>query len=228
MDQIEPDALYDERVDVSRARPILQGDVFELVSIAGFDGPVTVQIVAHPCSMRLGSSLAPRVTVAPVMPHALIAGNGWNGNLRHMPMPYLADGKHYAARFVDISSCLAAELTRDRRIATLSHQGIYILQQRLIKHYTRLEVPLDDLRRQSAPTLVEAEIQRDWLEEVLRDDELEQDRAVDSEITHFEEWLRTGDPSPQNRLRLEVHHADVRREASKAAEIRSRQRTDPR
>ena len=29
MDRIEPDALYDQRADVSRARPLLQGDVFD-------------------------------------------------------------------------------------------------------------------------------------------------------------------------------------------------------
>lgn len=53
MDQIEPDALYDERADVSRARPLLQGDVFDDVILPGFPAvPVKVQIVAHPANRR--------------------------------------------------------------------------------------------------------------------------------------------------------------------------------
>ena len=64
MDQIEPDALYDERADVSRARPLLQGDVFDDVVLPGFgEEPRRVQIVAHPCAMRTGATLTPRITV---------------------------------------------------------------------------------------------------------------------------------------------------------------------
>ena len=49
MDQIEPDALYDERADVSRARPLLQGDVFDDVVLPGFgEEPRRVQILSEP------------------------------------------------------------------------------------------------------------------------------------------------------------------------------------
>lgn len=78
MDQIDPDVLYDERADVSRARPLLQGDVFDGVVLPGFgDDPQKVQIVAHPCAMRTGASLTPRITVAPVEPYQLVNGNAW-------------------------------------------------------------------------------------------------------------------------------------------------------
>lgn len=56
-----------------------------------------------------------------------------------MPLADLADGKNFATKFVDVTACPAELLARDRRIATLSHQGINVLQQRLIKHYTRIE-----------------------------------------------------------------------------------------
>lgn len=222
MDQIEPEALYDEREDISRARPLLQGDVFDDIVLPGFgDEPRRVQIVAHPCAMRTGAALTPRITVAPVEAYPRVFGQGWQGNHRVMPLAALVRGQHFATKFVDVTACPAELLTRDRRIATLSHQGIYVLQQRLIKHYTRTEMRLEILRSESAPILTEAELLRDWLEQVL---EIENtgDDALDAETCVFEEWMREGSPSPQARLGTEIHHADVRREARRAAGERAR------
>ncbi|MCW2540966.1 MAG: hypothetical protein JWN95_2691 [Frankiales bacterium] len=228
MDQIEPDALYDERTDVSRARPLLQGDVFDGVALPGFgDTPMKVQVVAHPCAMRTGANLTPRITVAPVAKSQAVTGNGWEGNLRVMPLAELIDGKNFATKLVDVTACPAELLTREHRIATLSHRGIYVLQQRIVKHYTRLEMPLELLRRESAPVLTEAEIQQDWLEAVLTDAELDDDDAIAAEAGVFEEWLREGTPSRQRRLRTEIHHADVRREAQRAATQRAQERETP-
>jgi hypothetical protein len=225
MDQIEPDALYDERVEVSRARPLLQGDVFDGIVLPGFgDTSMKVQVVAHPCSMRTGASLTPRITVAPVEPHRQITGKRWDGNPRIMPLAELTDASHFATKFVDVAACPAELLTRGRRIATLSNQGIYILQQRLIMHYTRTEIGLEVLRSQSAPVLTEAELLWDWLERVLTEAEIGNDEMLDAEAEVFETWMRDGQPSPQARLRTEIHHTDVRREAQRAAAARAEAR----
>lgn len=225
MDQIEPDSLYDEREDVSRARPILQGDVFRDIILPGFgQEPTSVQVVAHPCAMRTGANLLPRITVAPVKEYPPVNGGGWQGHTRVMPLADLVDGQHFATHFVDVTACPSELLTRERRIATLSHRGIYVLQQRLIKHYTRTELPLEVLRSESAPVLTEAELLWDWLERVLTEEEVSDDAALDAEANAFEEWMRDGSPSPQKRLRTEVHHADVRREAQRAAAERARAR----
>ncbi len=229
MDHIEQDALYDERTDVSRARPLLQGDVFDGVVLPGFgEKPKKVQIVAHPCAMRRGADLAPRITVAPVEPYQAVTGSGWDGNLRVMPLAGLVDGEHFATRFVDVTASPTDLLTRDRRIATLSHQGIYVLQQRLIKHYTRVKMSLEVMRHESAAVLTEAGLQWDWLEEVLTAAELGQDDAIENEAAFFDEWLGQGDPSPRARLGEEIHHADVRRETQRAARARARVRADAR
>lgn len=221
MDSIEAESLYDERGDVSRARPLLQGDVFDDVVLPGFgDDPFKVQIVAHPCSMRVGAELTPRITVAPVEAHRQITGKGWQGNARLMPLAELVDGAHFATSFVDVTACPADLLTRDRRIATLSNRGIYVLQQRLIMHYTRTEMGLEILRSQSAPVLTEAELLRDWLERVLTEEELADDATMDMETGEFEAWMREGAPCPQARLRTEIAHTDVRREAQRAAKAR--------
>lgn len=225
MDQIEPEALYDERADVSRARPLLQGDVFDDVVLPGFsEEPTKVQIVAHPCAMRTGATLTPRITVAPVESHQKVTGKGWQGNPRVMPLADLVEGAHFATKFVDVTACPSELLTRDRRIATLSHQGIFVLQQRLIKHYTRVEMALEVLRSESAPVLTEAELLWDWLERVLTDPEIGDDRVLDAEAGVFEEWMRDGSPSRQERLRTEIHHTDVRREAQRAAGERAQAR----
>jgi hypothetical protein len=225
MDQIEPDALYDERGSVSWARPLLQGDVFEGVVLPGFgEGPIKVQVVSHPCAMRRGPALTPRITVAPVEPHPEVTGREWDGNLRVMPLAGLVNGEHFATKFVDVTAAPTPLLTRARRIATLSHQGIYVLQQRLIKHYTRVEMPLELLRRESAAVLTEADLQLEWLEEVLSNDELAEEAGIEGEVTVFEDWLDQGSPTRRELLRQETRHSDVRRQARLAARVRARDR----
>lgn len=226
MDQIESESLYDERGNVSWARPLLQGDVFDGIVLPGFgDQPMKVQIINHPCAMRTGANLAPRITVAPVEPHRLVIGQrGWDGNLRVMPLPELIDEKHFAAKLVDVTAAPAELLTRPRRIATLSHQGIYILQQRLIKHYTRVEMPLELLRRESAAVLTEGVLQWDWIEDVLTEAQQADESAIEAEAKVFDTWLGEGDPSRRELLRDEIHHTDVRKQAQRAARDRSQAR----
>jgi hypothetical protein len=145
-----------------------------------------------------------------------------------MPLPKLNDEKHFAAKFVDVTAAPAELLTRPRRIATLSHQGIYILQQRLIKHYTRVEMPLELLRRESAAVLTEGVIQWDWIEEALAEAELADESAIEAEAKVFDTWLGEGDPPRRELLRNEIHHTDVRRQAQRAARERSQARQDQR
>lgn len=225
MDQIEPEALYDERGYTSRARPLIQGDVFEDVLLPGFgEEPQMVQIVTHPCAMRTGPDLTSRITVAPVVPHQSVAASNWNGSLRVMPLAELVDGSSFATKFVDVTAAPAELLTRDRRIATLTHKGIYVLQQRLIKHYTRVEMPLELLRRESVAVLTEAELQWHWVEEVLTDAELEDNEAIEAEAKFFDHWLGDGTPSRRTLLRDEVNHTAVRKQtygsARERAEVR--------
>lgn len=229
MDQIESEALYDERGVVSWCRPLLQGDVFDGVVLPGFGAdPMMVQVVSHPCAMRTGTNMTPRITVAPVEPHASVTGRGWDGNLRVMPLAELVGGRHFATKFIDVTAAPTHLLTRGRRIATLSNQGIYVLQQRLIKHYTRVEMPLDLLRRESAAVLTEAQLQWDWLETVLPEAEQVDESAIEAEARAFDGWLLEGTPSRRDALRIEIHHPDLRRQAQRAARERTLERDDER
>jgi len=141
-----------------------------------------------------------------------------------MPLAGLVDDKHFATKFVDVTASPAELLTRGRRIATLSHQGIYVLQQRLIKHYTRVEMSLEVLRRESAAVLTEAELEWDWLEQVLFGAELNQADVIEAEARLFDRWLAEGTPSRRARLSNEIQHTDVRREAQRAARERAQGR----
>jgi hypothetical protein len=230
MDEIEPDALYDQRAQVSWPRPLLQGDVFDGIVLPGFgDHSMKVQIVSHPCAMRRGPDLNPRITVAPVEPYAQVTGRrAWDGNLRVMPLPELAGGEHFATQFVDVTAAPAELLTRARRIATLSHRGIYVLQQRLIKHYTRVDMSLELLRRESAAVLVEGELQWNWIETVLPEARLTDESAIDAEAGVFDAWLSEGDPPRRDSLRSEIHHSDLRKEVQREAHTRAQGRAEHR
>jgi hypothetical protein len=221
MERIEPEQLYDERGDAAHSRMIFQGDVFDEVVLPGFgDTPQRVQVVAHPCAMRSGVPLNKRITVAPVHNYQRIEGEGWDGNLRVMPLAELVPGKNYAARFVDITAAPSELLALDRRIATLSDTGIYVLQQRLIKHYTRFEIDIPALAKESASVLWEMHQQRDWIENVY-DDEIDwTSENLQAEEIAFDAWLREGEPSRRDRLKSDHTHTDLRREAHVAAVAR--------
>lgn len=211
MDAIEPDELYEERNSVTYARPILQGDVFENIVVPGLgDEPLTVQIVMHPCSMRRGSGLVERVQVAPIRSYSKV--NDWNGHIRVMPLPDLReDGKTYAATFVDKSAVPASSLTLDKRIASLSHQGIYVLQQRIVVDETRLEVELGALRAQSAPILAEAEMQETWVETRLGGSGVLDVAEVERAGAEFQAWLDQDKKKRRTELENELNHSKLRR-----------------
>lgn len=221
MDSIEADDLYEERGTVSFSRPILQGDIFEDVVLPGFgDEPRCVQIVTHPCSMRRGTVINERIQVAPVEPHQKVAD--WNGFGRVMPLPDLCqDGRWHATRFVDLTAVAAVELTLQRRIASLSHRGIHVLQQRLVWHNTRLTLPLASFREQSAPVLAEAEMQELWIDAVIGETD-QTAQAVEAAATEFQAWLSEHDNKRRQDLNAEANHARLRREARAAAVERHR------
>ncbi|MGB7982949.1 MAG: hypothetical protein WCF36_19370 [Candidatus Nanopelagicales bacterium] len=201
--------------------------MFKDVVLPGFGNELhLVQIVAHPCAMRTGSTLTPRITVAPVVPHQPVTGSGWDGNLRVMPLADLVQGQSFATKFVDVTAAPAELLTRDRRIATLTDRGIFVLQQRLMKHYTRVELALDLLRAQSAAVLTEAQMQWDWVEEALTEEELQDEAAVEREAQVFDTWLGQGTPSRRAKLRDEINFAAVRKEVHAAARDRAAERRE--
>jgi hypothetical protein len=221
MESIDPEHLYDERGNTARSRPIFQGDVFGGIVLPGFgDHPQIVQVVAHPCSMRNGTDLLERITVAPVEEHARVRGSRWNGYFGIMPLAELVGDDHYAANLADVTGAPSQLLHLDARIATLSDRGIYVLQQRIIKNSTRFEVDISSLAQQTSPVLWEMHQQRDWVETVLDDEDEWTIENLNTEEIAFDAWLREGDPPRRVRLRDDTTHTDLRRAAHQAAVAR--------
>ncbi|GAB5007407.1 hypothetical protein [Mycobacterium avium] len=134
-----------------------------------------------------------------------------------MPLADLVGGKHYAAHLIDATAAPSELLHLDARIATLSDRGIYILQQRIVKHYTRVEVDIPTLAKETAPVAWEMHQQRDWVETVLDDEADWTTENLRAEEIEFQAWLSGGDPSRRTQLKDDHTHTDLRREAHKAA-----------
>lgn len=150
--------------EIDAYRPICQGDVFADVEIPGLVGRMLAMVISHPCAMRAGPRLRPRVTVAPVHEHQLIGLGEWShGHLRVMPLPALLEGvAAHAAKLEEPATIAAERLILKRRVASLSNQGIVLLQQRYIHNHSRASIPLSVLYEVSAAVLEELELQESW------------------------------------------------------------------
>lgn len=219
----DPDDLYDARGDVPLARPVLHGDVFADVPLpGGFPPAGFVAIVQHPCSMRAGAVLRPRLTVARVVQHQRVTGSGWQGHVNLMPLPLLADDMHFAVDLRELTTVDSAELRRDRRIAGLSNYGITVLQQRHVHYLTRLTVDIPTLAQTFEGVAAEMELLEEWVEAALeradnpKTDPMEvvatAEAAFDTYLSNDAGRLRTG-------LDEAVTRADVRREVRRQIKV---------
>jgi hypothetical protein len=146
----------------------------------------------------------------------------WRGHGNYMLLPALRETEvDFAADFREITSVTTKELTTDRRIATLSADGLLLLQQRSVYFWTRLKVPLGDLAQQFAPILTEMEIQRDWAEEALSVHTSRNPADVVAEAEReLAEWLNENDFERRKKLQQVQNHAALRRESRREMAIR--------
>lgn len=214
------DALYLARgADVEPFRPVLQGDVFRDVVIPG----VVVEhdhamVIAHPCSMRKGAALLPRIQMIPVTRYQNVPFHRWpDSHLRVLPLPAVSAGGHSAALFEETGMVESTELTFERRIAVLSETGVLLLQQRYVHSLTRAVMQLERLERACGHVLAEAELQEDWCSELvpgrIENGEPAADAlAAETEAFHAFVTAKEGnDPSIQEMLEEPVRRGDARR-----------------
>jgi hypothetical protein len=88
---------------------------------------------------------------------------------------------------VQATGVAADTVRRGRKEAT--DRGIYILQQRIVKHYTRFEVDIPSLAKETKPVLWEMHEQRDWVETVLDNEADWTTENLSTEETAFDAWL---------------------------------------
>jgi hypothetical protein len=162
-----PELIYRYRRedgDVPLARPLLQGDIFERVSIPGVEeepGPAIV--LSHACTMRRGATLRSHLMMARVVRSSEDSAHAWQKNYRVCPLPILlAGGENCHAVFEEAGRVRTSELSLATRLACLDDYGLAVLQQRYIHHLTRLKVELEALHDENAPVLLEIELLEEW------------------------------------------------------------------
>ncbi len=161
--------------------------------------------------MRKGARLVDRVKAHPVTSYQELDLEQWvDSHFRVFPLPDLIGGGHYAARFDEIGMVASADLTFDRRVATLSDQGIVMFQQRQIFADTRAVLSLDRLQQVSAAVLAEAELLEEWNERLVGDGDV---GKLGSEATAFDKLLSTkqSEVALRDMLRDPARRSHVRR-----------------
>ncbi len=215
----EPEKLYlAVGADINSHRPLFTGDIFPDIDILGI-GPSTAIVIGHPCSIRgKNGQLAERTPVAAVEMHTPVPPERWStGYFSMMPLVGLpAEGEFHVAHLNLFGLALTSELIAAERLACLSHPGINQLQQRLVFHQTRLEVPPGKFQQAFDHTYEEAELLEDWATDLSVVD--------DCPESSFESWIREGSPDRQSRLKIREERASIRREMRKEINNRLDQR----
>ena len=231
-----PDDLYFARgPEVECFRPFMPGDVFRDLAIPGVDDEAgdeerLAMVVTHPCSMRQGSALATHLHAVRVRTSSrIIPPEKWtSGFFRIMPLPSLFHGRdtaNYEGVFDTLGRIRGDALLHDRRVASLSHDGLALLQQRFVHHLTRVAVPKEQLLEQMVHVLDEVELQEEWARELLENlPPADLPARLQPEIETFDAFLgaeREGGKSYRDDLRDPATRAAVRRAIR--AEIKRRQ-----
>lgn len=210
----EYSSLYRARGDeVVAQRPIFTGDVFFSVPVVGEDEPKNVIVLQHPCVIRKGLALTPKLLVAEVRAEQLRRPSHWARFTRQIPLAELVvDGSvaHYAGFFVDHQLVVSGSLDVSLRVAAMSQRGVNLLMQRWVHHNSRVIVPTQDYQEVTCPQYEEADIIEEWCIDREGDGISLNDAAVE-----IDSWL-TGDKSassPRARLEDPQRRSAVRREA---------------
>jgi hypothetical protein len=187
--------LYDARgEEVDELRPVCQGDIYQGLQMPGFEDDELVILIAHPCSLRKGAALRPRLQASPVRVYEKVPLEKWpSGHGRVLPLPEFQAGQHHAGVLTENSVVQSADLPGASRIARLSRDGILLLQQRIIYTLAHTVVGLDTLAEYNALALDEIELLEGWNEQLcgeLAGAELQTALAQTAEA--FEDFMLTG------------------------------------
>jgi hypothetical protein len=186
--------LYDARGDeVDEFRPVCQGDIYRGLQMPGFDEDELMMLVAHPCSLRKGAALRPRLQASPVRGYDKVPLNKWGGHGRVFPLPDVLPGPHLATVLTEMGVVQSADLSGANRVARLSRRGILLLQQRIIYTLAHAVVGLDTLEAYNALALDEIELLEGWNEKLCADLTGSDLQAAIAQTAHeFEQFMKNG------------------------------------
>jgi hypothetical protein len=155
----DPESIYLARADeVGEHRPMFTGDVYQL------EDDRLVMILQHPCALRAGPDLHPKLLIAVVGPDTL-RSNWAKAPFTKMPLPKLVDDNDYSADFVNLDTVESAILIACSRVAVLSHFGVNLLMQRWAHQCTRLAVPTHTYFDATIAEFDEADLIEEWIDD---------------------------------------------------------------
>lgn len=198
-----PESIYLARLDeVGEYRPTFTGDIYELG-----DGHL-VMVLQHPCALRRGVQLHPKLLVAPVAPGS-IRSNWASAPIATMPLPKLIADQDHSADFVNLELPDSSTLSACKRIAVLSQSGVNLLMQRWVHHSTRLVVPTFTYSESTIGPFDEADLTEEWVM-----DRVEYGSEPQAAERECADWLdiKVGDRTRRMLLTDPQHASSVRRE----------------
>jgi len=214
-----PDELYQvlgDDVTVLEHRPLLTGDVLSLQ-----DGRM-VTLLQHPCSMRRGIDLVPRLQVAPVELWESRAPSDWTKHVLRMFLPKFSEAGDHAIEFDKIDLVESSDALEADRLAVLSQRGVNLLLQRYIHHVSRVIVPTISINEMISGQFDEADLTGDAIEELVR-----VGFAIRASHERVDKWLGEGARGATRREQLDSpqHRSVVRRDLR--AQVRAWSAEDP-
>jgi hypothetical protein len=168
---IEPsgdDEILDADREALRFSAIMTGDVFQSVSLGGKPDPITVMVAGHPCTIRgAHGALRPRVVCVRVFDYQHVPYRIWpTGHRNVFPIAASVGLGSVAADLQEWVTVDSTELRRADRKLTLTERGFVVLHQRVVASLTRVIVDPVEIERAAHHVLREAELERDWVEEL--------------------------------------------------------------
>lgn len=212
--------LYDLDPEALQLKPYMTGDVFASVEVAP-DETVDVMIVGHPCAIRGASGkLKTRLPccVLKAIDREIPYATWPDGDFDKFPLSVaLGLAEHQTVRLLEWRSVHHKQLPRASRRATLTERGVYILQQRFTHAITRCAVPLADFERSSKRVMREAELEYEWVADLV--DDPTDERAISRLVSSYHRLL----DKDGNRALLREEGGDSTLRGIVRREIRARQ-----
>lgn len=178
------DELYQARgedVELRKYRPLFTGDVLRLV-----DGRL-VALLQHPCSMRHGTTLVPRLLAAAVKPWDHDVPSKWNGHFRRMFLPSLDEVSDFAIDFDEMDLIEATTALAAERLTVLSQEGVNLLMQRWVNHQSRVIVLTSTINDMIEGQFDEADLTCDAVTDLV-----EVGMEPDEALAKVDAWLDDG------------------------------------
>lgn len=189
---IEPeddDEILDFDPEALRFNAVMTGDVFKDVAVLSEPALLTVMVSGHPCTIRGASGqLRPRVACVRIIEHQTVPYRAWpTGYGNVFPISRAVGLGDVAADLQEWITVDSDELRRDDRRLTLTERGVVALQQRIVHSLTRVAVDPVSIEQASHHVLREAELERDWVEE------LDGTKTMEELIADFSAFMDDGD-----------------------------------